>query len=134
MSQPATPRILIVDDYGDLLNTVGELIEEAGYEVTVTTSGRAAIQLNRTRRFDVVITDIFMPEVDGIELILGLRQSDPTVKIIAMSAGGAQLRALTKEEFLQVAHVHGADRTIPKPIDTRRLLAMVRELLVETRS
>jgi CheY-like chemotaxis protein len=123
------PRILIVDDYGDLVATMGELIQDAGYEVTLTTSGHTAMQLHRQRPYDLVITDIFMPEVDGIELILDLRQADRRVKIMAMSAGGQRFKALAKEEYLLIAQAHGADRTMPKPIDGRALITAIRELL-----
>ena len=122
------PRILLVDDYGDLLQTLGEIITGAGYEVTLTTSARTALRLYAERPFDVVITDIFMPDLDGIELIVELRRRYPDVRIIAMSGGGA----VVAEDFLPVALVHGADRTIAKPVSAEALVAVMRELLPET--
>jgi len=128
-TQSVAARILVVDDYGDLLETIGELVAEAGYDVTLTTSGRKALRMHQARPFDVIVTDIFMPELDGLELILALRQSASPVRIVAMSSGGAHIKGLDRDEYLNVARIHGADRTLAKPIDSGALVAAIRELL-----
>ena len=80
--------VLIVDDNSDMRSFVRIVLERAGFEAQVAADGERALDLQRAHPVDVLITDIFMPERDGIELIHQFKSAFPQVKIIAMSGGG----------------------------------------------
>ena len=119
------PTILVIDDDRDLRETLKEALERAGYLVGAAADGRAGLKLLREHPVDLVITDIFMPEMDGIETILTMRALRPGLQIIAMSGGGS----FDGLEFLQAAHQLGAFCAIPKPFDFRSLLGVVQAAL-----
>lgn len=118
-------RILIIDDNAEIRLILAEILEEAGYETITASNGQHATAYQETDPVDMVITDIFMPETDGIEVIYQFRQRFPKVKIIAISGGGT--RGLT--ELLTVARRMGAEYTFMKPFEWEELLAAVRKLL-----
>ncbi|MBI1734558.1 MAG: response regulator [Candidatus Rokubacteria bacterium] len=118
-------RVLVIDDNPDIRALLREAFELHGYEVEVAANGRAALRLVRERPVDVVITDIFMPEQDGIETILELRRDFPDVKIIAMSGGGTTGNL----SYLPAATQLGAVHSISKPFDCLEVVATVREML-----
>ena len=101
------------------------LLERAGYEVELAADGERALEMQRSRPTDVLITDIFMPESDGLETIERFRREFPGVRIIAMSGGGVRLRS---ETFLETAGIAGADAVLRKPFDKRVLLETLRSL------
>jgi CheY-like chemotaxis protein len=117
-------RILIIDDDADLRTTLRDLLEHAGYEVVEVSNGREGLQRYLGASMDLVITDLLMPEQEGVETIRALRQINPQVKIIAMSGGGQTGRM----DFLHVAEVLGAQRTLHKPFNRQTLLEAVRDL------
>jgi CheY-like chemotaxis protein len=117
-------RILIIDDDADLRTTLQEILEQAGYEVVEVSDGREGLQRYLGASVDLVITDLLMPEREGVETISALRQLNPQVRIIAMSGGGQTGRM----NFLQVAAVLGAQRTLHKPFNRHTLLEAVRDL------
>ena len=97
-------------------------LERAGYEVTEAEDGKQALEEARKGRVDLVITDIVMPEQEGIETIQALRKEIPGIGIIAISgAFGGQ--------FLKTARMLGADASLGKPVSTELLLAKVAEVL-----
>lgn len=118
-------RILVIDDNSALREAVCELLQQAGYETVSLTTGRRAAQIHRAEPVQLIITDIFMPDMDGLEIISEFRRSFPDVRIIAMSGGGS----LGMTELLSVAKRMGAHRTLMKPFDIRELLSVVHELL-----
>src|SRR5687768_8576653 len=79
-----TPGILVVDDNEDMLESMRMVLERAGYEVDTASSGERAVLLQRERPADVLITDIFMPDTSGMELIGQFKHEFPAVRIIAM--------------------------------------------------
>lgn len=119
------PRILIVDDEDQLRAVLKEILEIEGYEVAEAADGRAAMEAQRLQGFDLVITDIIMPEMDGIETIMALRKDFPSVKIIAISGG----RRVGPGEFLNLAKTLGAHRILHKPFVLQEMLDVVSELL-----
>jgi DNA-binding response OmpR family regulator len=119
-------RILIIDDEEAVLELLKRLFELEGYEVVLAKDGKIGERLFRQQPADLVITDIFMPEQEGIETIMDLRRDFPYVKIIAISGGGS---AMTYGSFLKIAELQGAQRTFSKPLDIKELLQAVRELL-----
>jgi len=120
-------RILVVDDEDSLRLLLGRALQKAGYEVVTAANGAAALQEFRAQPADLVITDLVMPEKEGIETILELRQLQPALKIIAMSGGGY----LEAQDYLQMAGKLGAMGTLTKPFTAQRVQELVAELLQE---
>ena len=116
-------RILIIDDEMSILFLLHEILESAGHTVHEAADGAAGLRLFRQLRHELVITDIFMPEQDGLEVILALKREFPGVKIIAISGGDMM--------FLPMSKTFGADRILPKPFPRQKLLATVQELSEE---
>lgn len=114
-------RILVVDDDEQVRELVQSLLTECGYDITIATDGQAAIRQYREVPFDLVITDLVMPDMEGIELIRELRGLDPLVKIIAMSGG---LRGAT-ETYLKTAKLMGAQHVLAKPFAVDDLFTIV---------
>ena len=118
-------HVLVIDDNPEICSILQEALEDAGYDVIVAGNGRAGVERYLEGGVDLVITDIFMPEQDGIETILELRRANPDVKIIAMSGGGS-VRDFT---YLPAARQLGAVHSMAKPFDVHEVLATVRQLL-----
>jgi CheY-like chemotaxis protein len=102
-----------------------DLLAQVGYDTVDAATGRSAMQIQRSRPADLLITDIFMPDTDGLEVIVRFRREFPTVKIIAVSGGGS--RGLV--ELLDVARKMGAQHALLKPFSREELLGAVEELL-----
>lgn len=119
------PRILIIDDEPLVRSALRQMLERAGYEILDAPDGKTAMDLIQHESTDLVITDILMPEKDGIETIIEMRREFPEIKIIAMSGGGH----IGPENYLHVAKRLGVVRTFNKPIEMKRLLAAVGEAL-----
>lgn len=117
-------RILIIDDDAPTLTLLRAILEQAGYEVLEAPNGKRGIALYRAEPADLIITDIVMPEQEGLDLIMELKRDVPQVKIIAMSGGG-QDRDLG---YLTSAKAFGALRTIAKPFRRRDVLDAVEAL------
>ncbi len=117
--------ILVIDDEDVDRLLVAELLRAEGHEVVEAANGVEGITANDKMEFNLLITDIMMPEKDGIETIKEINQNSPDMKILAISGGGAfgDLTSLKMAEFL------GADSTLTKPISAESLIASVNELL-----
>ena len=118
-------RVLVIDDQTEIRELLRMTLQAAGYDVVVAPNGRAGLEIHRERPAEVVITDIFMPEQEGLETIQELRRQSPSPKIIAISGGGS----LGTLEYLPAAQEFGADRAIGKPFDCEVMVAAVREML-----
>lgn len=118
-------RLLVVDDDADMRQSMRLLLEHAGYEVALARDGAQALELQRARGADLLITDIFMPETDGLETIQRFRREFPLVRIIAMSGGGVRVRG---ESYLSTAEAAGADAVLRKPFEVALLLKTLDEL------
>lgn len=112
------PRILVVDDEEQVRRVLRLVLERAGYEVDTAADGNEAVAAFDPSRHDVVITDIVMPEKEGIETIQELRQKSAGVRIIAISGGGR----ISPEEYLDWAKRFGVHCTFTKPINRDELL------------
>jgi len=124
MKRPQSVRVLVVDDNPDMRSFVKLVLERAGFDVQVAADGQRALDLQREHPADVLITDIFMPESDGIELIARFKSGFPQVKIIAMSGGGH----VSKKDYLPVAKEIGADGVLQKPFAAGTLLRILQDL------
>jgi DNA-binding response OmpR family regulator len=118
-------RILVVDDNTSMREAVCEMLQHAGYETVSVESGWLAAPIHRSDPVDLIITDLFMPDTDGLEIIYQFRNEFPTVKIIAVSGGGS--RGLV--ELLAVAKKMGAHRALMKPFSFEELIGAVEEVL-----
>jgi len=113
--------ILLIDDDEALRNVTAEILIEAGYTVDDAPDGRSGLELFRTGHHDVVVTDIAMPDMDGLELIMSLSRAAPRPRIIAMS-GDSQF---SESVYLPTARQLGVHSTIGKPFRAEMLLQKV---------
>jgi CheY-like chemotaxis protein len=118
-------RLLVVDDNEDMRQTMKRLLERLGYEVEIASNGARALEMQRQVAADVLITDIFMPDTDGLETINQFRTNFPHVRIIAMSGGGASIR---EADYLSTATVAGADAVLRKPFSKESLIEALQGL------
>jgi CheY-like chemotaxis protein len=118
-------RLLVVDDNEDMRQTMKRLLERLGYEVEIASNGARALEMQRRVAADVLITDIFMPDTDGLETINQFRANFPHVRIIAMSGGGASIR---EADYLSTATVAGADAVLRKPFSKESLIEALQGL------
>lgn len=121
----ADGSILIIDDDAAVSRTLSLILTRAGYKVSTVTSARKGLEMLTAGSFDLVLTDIIMPELDGIEAIRRIRADHPELRIIAMSGGGQ----IDKADFLHMAEVLGADRVLEKPVRSERLLELVKDVM-----
>ena len=117
--------ILLVDDTPELRKTIERLLTGAGHAVTSVENGAAALRELDRATFDVIVTDIVMPDMEGLELIRKVRKTQPSLPIIAMSGGG---RGST-EDYLALAANFGAAKTLEKPFALEALKVAIDEVL-----
>lgn len=114
-------RILVVDDEPMLRGVVRKMLERNGHEVVDAADGALGIEAYRQLPTDIVLTDIVMPNKDGIQLIIELKKEFPSVRLIAMS-GGART---SERDFLEVAKQCGVRQVLHKPFSRAELEAAV---------
>jgi len=117
--------ILLVEDNNDLRGMLKNSLEKSKYVVIEASNGREASQKFNSALVDLVVTDLLMPEQDGIGLIMELKKSNPDIKIIAISGGGKAGPA----NYLNIAETLGADAVFAKPFSLQEFMAQVNELL-----
>jgi len=122
---PKRAHILVADDEAAIRSLVSRTLQRAGHDVTCVTHGGEALAFLATHVVDLLITDLVMPETEGIETIMRLRRTHPQLPIIAMSGGNPR----GPGDFLSVASMLGARRALRKPFECETLLAAVQELL-----
>jgi CheY-like chemotaxis protein len=110
-------RILLVDDDDLSRGTIHTMLERAGHQVVSTASGSEALSLFRADPPSLVITDLIMPDTDGLELIQELKKADPSVRVLAISGGGR----VNANEYLTVARKFGAVGVLAKPFSNQEL-------------
>jgi len=118
-------KILLVDDEEAIRKMVRAILGNELYEFGEAANGLDAQVLLEKQRFDLIITDVIMPDCDGIELVMTIRRKLPEIKVIVMSGGG-RVRA---GHYLDLAGKLGAARVFEKPFDTAALRKAVHELL-----
>jgi len=117
-------RVIVIEDNADFRKLALRWFESYGIEAEGAANGAQGIELQRARPADVIITDIFMPDMEGIETIDGLRKEFPAAKIIAMIGRDP----MVKFDVFEVAREVGASKTFKKPFRFEELVAAVREL------
>lgn len=118
-------RILLVEDDEPTRKILAKLLAQHGYKVAEASNGRAAMDQIQHTPTELVITDMMMPEMDGMEMIVSLRRIYPGVKIIAISESGLG----PAENSLKIARALGAQKTLVKPLDAEHLISAVQEVL-----
>jgi len=121
-----TQRILVIDDDAKSRGNIRRALETDGFEVTEASNGRIGISLFQNRPTDLVISDIFMPEKDGLETIIDLKRDYPGVRIVTMNDN-----PFGDMDYTTVALRLGAIRVLKKPLGQDVLLDTVHEVLEE---
>lgn len=117
--------ILIVDDETQMLSLLEDMLSEE-YRVIKAGNGAEALELSKNTAIDLLITDLVMPKMNGIDLIVAIRQNQPDLKIIAISGGGG---ISGRFDYLPVAKLIGAGKILRKPFSPRELMQSIREVL-----
>ncbi len=125
------PHILIVDDDHDVRDMLHQMIERAGYRVSTAGNGREALRFPELDSVDLVITDLLMPEMEGIEFIRELKTAYPGIAVIAISGGN---RYVLPTSQLRVAQHLGANRTLAKPVERAQLLEAIKSTLADAQT
>jgi len=124
------PSILIIDDDPSVLRILGRVLSRAGYEVTEAADGATALRRFAGHPTDLVITDMCMPRMGGLELLQRVTEAFPEARIVAMSGGGAT----DKGRLLDAAEALGACAVLEKPFSIDRVLDAVEACLTEPRT
>ena len=119
------PQLLIIDDDATMRDVLYEMMTMEGYSAMTAANGLEALKLLEIHRFDCIITDIVMPEKEGLETILHIRKHFPDLPVIAMS-GGARIKP---ESYLDLAKQFGARYVFPKPFVKKDIVAAIKECL-----
>lgn len=118
-------EILIVDDEEQIRTALKHMLEKEGYTVREASNGDVALRLHREKQADLIVTDIIMPEKEGLGTILELKNEFPGAKIFAMSGGGKN----SPEQYLRMAKGFGVDKIFVKPFSREELVSAVKEIL-----
>jgi DNA-binding NtrC family response regulator len=119
-------RVLVIEDNRDLRDLMQVILEHAGYDVELAADGQIGMKAQRERPADIVVTDIFMPNQDGIETIAKFREEYPGLKVIVMSGDG---KLASRYAHLAAARELGVRAMLPKPFDEDELLNTIRGAL-----
>jgi CheY-like chemotaxis protein len=120
-------RILVVDDDVAVRGAIQIVLEMEGHDVVLAGNGRAGVSAVQTERFDLVICDIFMPGMDGIETINAFQQSNPQMPVIAISGFMFRDGQGPAPDYLSLSTKLGAAYSLRKPFRPHELLKVVRE-------
>jgi DNA-binding response OmpR family regulator len=119
-------KILVVDDEEHMRFMLEDLLS-ADYQVSLAANGREAEALIAKSSFDLIITDLVMPEMNGIELVISIKNKKPKQKIIAISGGGG---TTGRFDYLPVVQLLGADKIFAKPFELHELMKAVKQMLL----
>lgn len=114
------PSVLIVDDNEDLLETFSLILKRRGFNVHVAGSGAAAMDKFRAHPVDVILMDIVMPEMNGVEAFRRIKEINPKARVILMTA-------YSEDELVRVAMNEGVHRVVYKPLKVDRMIEMIRQ-------
>ena len=117
-------KIIVIDDEPIIAETVAEILKDEGFEAVFVSNGDSAIELARAETPDIVLSDVIMPGINGIETAIRIREIAPSCRIILFSGQAATV------DQLETAHAQGHDfQIIAKPIKPELLLAVIREAM-----
>jgi DNA-binding response OmpR family regulator len=121
-------RILVIDDDPHIRILIEKFLSDDGHEVDLAENGAVGLKQARLHQYDLVITDVIMPDKDGLDVVMELKRLSPLVRIIVMTGGGAKFDIDT---LLHMTKLLKADRGLPKPLDFEKLPLVVREVLAK---
>jgi CheY-like chemotaxis protein len=119
------PLVLVIDDQPEIRKMARRILSMAGHSVIEAEDGAAGLKQLASHRPAIILTDILMPGIEGMETIFAIRRTAPEVKVIAMSGSGVE----GGFDYLEMAERAGADAVLPKPFRARELTAIVDRLL-----
>jgi CheY-like chemotaxis protein len=119
--------ILLVDDDDQFRTMLSEVLTQAGYQVQEASNGQQALDLYANQPPDLVITDLVMPQKEGLEMIVELKRLYPEARVIAISGGGRN----GPQDYLKMARAFGARRVLAKPFLHREILEAITQVLQE---
>lgn len=119
------PKVLIIDDEEDIRNVLKDMLDMAGYASDTAENGKKAKELYDKNEYDVIITDIIMPEQSGFEIVLDFRNKGQQDRVIAISGG----RRTSAEDYLNIASHFGVAAIFSKPPNYKDLVDKVREII-----
>ena len=122
-------KIFVFDDEISILLMVKKMLEKNGHEVETALNGKEGIELFEKGKPDLLITDIIMPEKEGLETIFTIKKKYPDLKIIAISGGGR----IGPDEYLPVAKLLGASAVFQKPLIPKEFMQAVTDLLKDVK-
>jgi CheY-like chemotaxis protein len=123
-------RILVIDDDTGIRTVIGQALKEAGHEVVLAPDGKEGMREHHVKPLDLIITDLFMPEQDGLETIIAFKKQFPNIPVLAISGGN-----ILSADMLSVARALGADEILEKPFSSKSLQSAVEKFLkVESHS
>lgn len=114
-------RILVVDDNVMIRKVIKNIFKEENYDIEEAENGEEGLDLIKKKKFDLVITDIIMPKMEGLELIMHIKRDFPDIKIIAISEG--------KPYYLYMAKKLGTEKVFTKPLDLHDFLDAVKKII-----
>ena len=117
-------RIILVDDEEQVLKGLKIILRKSGYDVRIATNGFEALELQNEDPVGIIITDILMPGMDGIELISKLKSNYPDIKIIAMSGGGR----VSSTDYLEIAKKLNVSAVLNKPFSLEDILIVLEKI------
>jgi CheY-like chemotaxis protein len=123
-------RVLVLDDDPLIQATLPLLLREHGHEVLTATNGKLGLRLLQTERVDLILTDILMPEADGIEVVRAVVKDHPTIALVAMSGGSSRLPGT---DAVQLTRLLGAHAVLVKPFGEAELVEAIRMALEKVR-
>lgn len=118
-------RIIVIDDEESIQILLRKILERAGHSIEVASNGKIGLEIQQKNPADIIITDLFMPEKEGLETIMELHRDFPGVKIVAMSGGDRK----GNMDFLGMTEKLGAHRTLKKPFSMNDVVEVVESLL-----
>ena len=127
--------VLVIDDEADVRDGIKRVLERAGFSVRVIDNAGDALPELRRQPADIVITDIIMPKMGGVEAIAAILREFPAMRILAISGGGNfdmsayQSTAITTTTYLSAAKAAGAHAILTKPFESRELIQAVEQLI-----
>ncbi len=119
-------RILLVDDVPAVRLSIRATLEAVGYQVLEASDGKEALSLLDSQVVDLIVTDLWMPNLDGVELLKCLRAANANIRVIAISGGGMRKPI---DVSAALAQTWGADAVLYKPFDNDDLVAEIKRLI-----
>lgn len=120
------PKLLLIDDDNEYREMLKITLEKAGYEVWEASDGEEGINLCRKARFAVIISDLFMPQIDGVQTVFKMKKEFPSSKIISIT--GAEISSGRTTHLFELARQCGADEVYRKTDHINELLIKIRSL------